>query len=331
VPFTPVEKAQAKVQSISFSGDIPEILQRKFQSICLLRFKVPRPLREEVENLIYTPQGRGWMKGKLHERFSIDLKPSIRDLIYLPRQSDIERVAQGTVIQAEYLHTYGDWVVEALITLAHALPIKESPLFLPKYLMEKSFVLRDLNKLGIEARAVERPLLIQKAVVLHKNNPGLNLTAKDVEAYRKAFSIVPVYPQPGSIVYLSRHGDRASARERYYPSEMVSQIMAELGAKIVLTREMSPEEYVALASHAETVVADHGAAIYNLLYWKTQNLIELFSESWWHPCFLSLGNALGLSSHVLINVDNADYNRIRARLISELRLLGGQQRIEEEV
>lgn len=324
IPYTPEERAKVRQEVYSYSGNKPKLIggelpvrySEAFEYAPRREFKNPRPLTEKVDNLVYTPRGRGWVKGRLYEKYSIDPQPHLADLI--PPLGNIERIAQGSILQVEHPYTYGDWFAEVMVTLVHAQPNIEPPLLLPKNLLEKPYALRDLRKLNIEVRAVEKPVLVQEAVVIHKMHPRLEIGLNDVVAYRKTFAINPVTPKPGSILYLSRQGIKSERFNRTLQSEIIAQILAELGATIVLTGETGPEEYMDLASQAETVIADHGAAMYNLIYWKTQNLIELFSNDWWSSCFLSFGKALGIENYSLVCVDNLDYDTLRSRLMFEI-------------
>lgn len=315
-PFTEHEHRCVQKEAAYFLGDIPKnagIEHNQYR----LDYEVSRSPQEEVCNLLYTPRGMGWLKGTLYERFSIQ-QPAVKDLLIPPLLNGVTKLSQGTVVQVETPYTYGDWVSEHLICLTRALPIC-SPLLLPKYLMDKSYVRRDLELLGIETFTVEQPVLVQKAVVLHKTRHSHNWTASEVEAYRQAFRVKPIQPRPGSILYLSREGENCEAMKRSYPSKLTADIMEELGAKVVLAQQTTYEEYRALAEEAETVIADHGAAMCNLLFWNTKNVIELFSDQWWTSCFLFLAKALGISNYALIRVDNIEQLELRRKLIHYLK------------
>ena len=331
VPYDVEEKATTAREAYRFLGDRPKGLDgglddpnsrhcKSFGSV-RLEFKIPRPLEEKVDGLLYTSQGRGWVNGKLYEKYSVDPRPYIADLIK-PSQN-IDCIPKGSILQLEHPYTYGDWFGEAMVTLARALPMIEPPLCMPRRLLERPYVLRDLRKLNIEVRAVEQSLLIQQAVVIHKIHPSLEVGVNEVNAYREALSIDPVYPKQGSILYLSRQGIKSESErlDRNNKSEIVAQILADLDATVVLTSKTSLDEYIALASQAETVIADHGGAMYNLSYWRTKNLIELYSNNWWHKCFLSFGKSLGIENYSLVCVDNLDRSGLRDRLIAEIRRL----------
>ena len=77
----------------------------------------------------------------------------------------------------------------------------------------------------------------------------------------------------------------------------------------------SLDEYRELAAEAETVVADHGAAMCNLVFWNTKYIIELFTDAWWDNCFLMLATALGVQRHALVRVNNTTRENIRRSII----------------
>jgi hypothetical protein len=317
-PFTESELQCVQREAVWFVGDLPDKAGKEFNQY-RIEFKIPR-VPQEVRNLLYTPRGMGWVDGAFYQRYSLR-EPALRDLFVRPSPNAASPVPQGTVVQAETPATYGDWVSEHLVSLVTALPICP-PLLMPKHLMDKSYVRRDLALLGIETVAVERPVLVHKAVVLPKRRFSHYWTADEVEAYRRALHIEPIQPRPGSILYISREGEQSEGTFRNYPSELTAGIMTELGARVVLARQTSYEEYLALAEEAETVIADHGSAMCNLLFWNTRNVIELFNEQWWNGCFLFLAKALGIENYALIRVDNIDRSELRCRIIHHLKCFG---------
>lgn len=323
-PYREIERQTIKREKLLFEGDVPQpsnlvSLEERFKCHYRQKYIIPRPLREVVNNLFYTAEGMGWVKNTLYERYSYKY-PTTKQVIIKPFLNTAT-LSQGTVVQAKIPYSYGDWVTEHLASITQALPIA-FPLLLPKELMERSYVRRDLALLGIDAVAVERPTLIRKATVLHKQMFFFNWTEREVIAYRQAFKIAPVRPRPGSIIYLSRGGETNERSNRSYPSQLTAEIMQELGATVVLARETTYDDYCALAAEAETVVADHGAAMFNLLLWNTTNVIELFSNQHWYNCFLFLTDALGISNYALINIDNIEHSELRRKLIYYLERYG---------
>lgn len=318
-PFTELESECVQREAVPFIGDLPKGAGSEYNQY-RLEYKIPRSLKEEVDDLVYTPRGMAWWRGRLYERFSLQ-EPSIKDLLAQPSIREAIDLPQGTIVQVETPYTYGDWVSEHLMCLVRAMPIC-SPLLLPKHLMNKSYVRRDLELLGVVAVAVDQPVLIRRALVLHKTRHSHYLTKEDVNAYRCAFQINPVQPRSGSILYLSRLGQCSEGYERQYPSELAAGVLQELGAKIILTANTTFEEYRALATDAETVVADFGSAYLNLLNWNTKNLIILFTDAWWDGCALFLSKALGISNIALIRVNNIDRLELHHKLVKCLDSFG---------
>ncbi len=311
-PFTESDRRCVQREAVEFCGDIPLDAGSEHNQY-RLEFEMPRPAQTEVDRLLYTPRGMAWVEGTLYERYSLQ-EPAVKDLLTKPSATRCKLLPQGTVVQVETPYTYGDWVSEHLVCLSRAMPIA-SPLVMPSYMMDKFYVRRDLALLGIETVTVEQAVVIQKATVLHKTRHSHYWTASEAEAYRNAFGIKPVKPRPGSMLYLSRAGEHSEAQNRFYPSELVGDIMKELGATVVLARNTTYEEYHALGEEAETVVADHGAAMCNLLLWNTKNAIELISDRWWTSCFLFLAKALGISNYALVRVDNMERSELRRKII----------------
>jgi capsular polysaccharide biosynthesis protein len=205
-----------------------------------------------------------------------------------------------------------------MCTIAAAMPLA-APLLMPSQLMAKSYVRRDLGLLGIEVYPVERPVLIRKALVLPKMRHSHYFTRNEVVALRRALRVEPPLPRNGSILYLSREGERGEFIDREYPSAEISPLLEQSGVKIVRARETSLEQYRELASEAETVVADHGAAMCNLIFWNTKHVIELFNKSWWANCFLMLANAMEIQDYALVRVNDRNPEEIVNRVLQHVR------------
>jgi capsular polysaccharide biosynthesis protein len=156
--------------------------------------------------------------------------------------------------------------------------------------------------------------------------PIFYITREEVQALQRAFHVDPAPPRPGSILYLSREGYRGDHHtveaHRSYPSEYITGFMRELGATIVPTREATPDRYRELAGEAETVVADHGSALCNLIFWNTRNVVELFNDSWWGNGFLMLANALGIRDYALVRVNERTPEQIRQQVVHHMKRFG---------
>lgn len=164
-PFGSGDLQQIQSDTVKFSGDIPRGAGSE-KSQVKLAYRLPR-VPQEIHNLLYTPKGMAWKEGALHQRYSLQ-EPALRDLYERPSEKPTVILPEGTVVQAETPYTYGDWVSEHLCTLISSMPVT-APLLMPRHLMAKSYVRRDLGLLGIKTYTVECTLLVKKALVLPKS------------------------------------------------------------------------------------------------------------------------------------------------------------------
>lgn len=314
VPFTAEELRTVPREMIPFEGDLPgewgDVHAQEAR-----RFVAPR-VKTHVDNLLYTPEGMAWAGGRLYEKYSIR-KPSIRELVRKPSARRARSIDEAVVTQSETPYTFGDWIGQLLVSLLDHYPFR-APLVLPLRLYERSFVRRDLERLGVEVIPADVDLHIRRALVLPRTRPENAFTPADMRNFQRAFQIDAPTPKPGSLLYLSREGEASDSFERRYPSKEVAEIIRGLGGRVVMARETSLDEYIKLAEHAETVVADHGSAICNILYWKPKRVVELFSNAWWNPYFLFLAHAHGVPSYRLMNID--DDSHLSERLAESLRV-----------
>ncbi|WP_165070298.1 glycosyltransferase 61 family protein [Paludisphaera rhizosphaerae] len=313
VPFSADELRTVPRELVPFEGDLPSDWGHVHAQEAR-RFVVPR-VPMHVNNLLYTPEGMAWADGRLFEKYSIR-KPSLRELVRKPSARRARVIDEAVVTQSETPYTFGDWTSQLLISILNRYPLT-APLVLPLRLYERSFVRRDLERLGIEVIPADVDLRIGHALVLPRTRPENAFTPADMRNFQRAFQIDAPTPRPGSIVYLSREGEASDSFERRYPSREVAEIVRGLGGRVVMARETSLDEYIRLAEHAETVVADHGSAICNILYWKPKRVVELFSTAWWNPYFLFFAHAHGVPSYRLMNID--DDSHLSERLAEALK------------
>ena len=357
-PLSEAETQCVKGKLLTYIGDIP-IFPAKIsvvetaqnftseKSRYSLSYKLPRNSQEKVQNLIYTQQGMGWLKGKIYDKFSLwdavtyiqhsplnddknkiseifDSISNINNLFSTPRTDELEKIPAGTIVESENLRTYGDWILDYLASLT-SVPILP-PLIIPEVINFK-YVQHDLKKLGIEFRIIQTPVLIRDALVIRKTIPKHYVTSKEAQSYRDLAGINPSQPKPNSIIYLSRANVVSyapkSGKNRSYPNALVAEIIQDLGGKIVYTDQTTYQEYCDLALEAETVIADHGGAMSNLLLWNTKNVIELFSNEWWSDCYLCLSKELGIKNYALLNIDDIDAAGIRMRIFKLLDFFNG--------
>ncbi len=288
--------------------------------VCSEDYRRPRPLKEAVKGITYTPEGFAWHRGTLEERFSVREVRRLAPLLSRPRPG--LRLPTGTIIQCESPNTYGDWVSEQIKCIAMAGEFPQ-PLVLPRFLGARPYVGGELTRLGIAFVVADKAVHIEDACVLRKQTPRTFWYQDEVAAYRSLFGLEPEAPAPGSLLYLSRQGVRSEQvrAARDYRSEVIAEAVRELGGTVAETAAMSFDDYAALSGVAETVIADHGAAMFNLMQWHSRNVVEIVTDTWWSPCFVFLSRACGARHTVLRSGIGSDAD-LKARIgevVSHLR------------
>ncbi len=317
-PISPEDMAFVLERVITFKGDSPRQIAGGAHEQGRMVFRNLRPTMEEVKDLVVTPLGAAWLGRTLYERYSSS-RPGLR--MFLSRGQVGKVYPSGYFIQSGHRDTYGDWVSEYLGALARAGDIN-APLFLPADLAEKSYVKRDLAALNIDYIAVDHSIKIESAKVLRQRKHFVHFSPKDIDDLRALLKITPQSPRPGSIVYLSRRGEGSEVAVRHHPNEVVEKIVTERGGRVLLTKSTSREEYQHACVDAETVIFDHGSAMYNALGWRPKRVITLVSDAWWDNAFLMFSDALGVDDITIIRGDLGDAH-VEALLIKTLDGPGG--------
>jgi hypothetical protein len=310
-PFEAQELESAQTDSVLYRGDIPvgagnSPVQRR------RKFQTPRPLFETVANLVVTPGGAGWVEGVLYEKYSSG-KPGLR--LLAGSNSPKRRVPEGVFIQSEHIDTFGDWMAEYLAPLARA-SVTGLPVFLPAALARRGYVTRDAARLGIEFVSIDEPLLIECATVVMQPKVVRYWTKDCVLALRGLLNVEAPPPDPGSLLYLSRHGEASMVADRTHPSLLIEDIVRAHGGKVLRTYDATLDDYLRAGADAETLLFDHGSAAYNMVYWRPQRVIEFTSDDWWMNSFLFFADALGVDDYTILRSDLPD---VAARLDAALK------------
>lgn len=304
-------------------GVVPSPGERQVNFVCDHEYDHSRPLSRNYENVTYTSAGYAWIGTKLHTSLSARVVRSARVILKdrLRRRGVV--IQKATLVESVHPNTYGDWTSEYMKSIALC-PDSPKPLVLAEDFADRAYVRNELGRLGIEYVTIDRPVLIREATVLHKQRPFILWNSDDVAAYRRLFRIVPPTPRPGSILYLSRRGVTSELTRvtRAYRSEVIEKIVSTLGGRVVYTDGMTRDDFATLASEAETVVADHGAALFNILQWKPRNLVEIVADNWWSRCFVFLGTSCGVSNHAVVRCDERSDAELSAILEGHLRAFG---------
>lgn len=308
------------VRGALFRGDIPPVHRSRaigaldasailpgsgpVNFVCGEDFAEPRPACSRHRNVTYTPAGHAWVNRSLDISLSAREPSSLAEVLTGPLHRPRTEIASATIVQSQHPNTYGDWTSEHMKSIALC-PDFPRPLVLPREFAGRSYVRGELDQLGIDHIIIDRPVLIRDATVLHKARPITLWTRDDVDAYRRLFAITPPVPRAGSILYLSRSGVRSEQAKtrRQFPSETIARIVERLGGRVILTEGMTREDFSRLAGEAETVIADHGAALFNILQWNTRSLVEIVTDNWWSRCFVFLGTSCGVGHHAVVRCD----------------------------
>lgn len=274
-----------------------------------MAFRSAPPQCENVENLVTTPLGGGWLSGKLHQRYSAGV-PGIRMLTEDRTPKRI--IDSGYVVQSAHHDTYGDWVSEYLCPVVRALPLN-APLFLPRRLSAQGYVRRDLKEWGVDWKPVEHPLQITHAKVLRQQKYFVHFPREDAALLHRLWPRSAKPARPGGIVYLSRRGDLSQVAHRTYPSALIEALVEARGGRILLTATASKADYEMAAEFSETLIFDHGSAIYNTIGWPVRRIVEIVNDGWWNNAFLMLADAIGIQDITLLRAGLGDAH-IRKRL-----------------
>ena len=314
-PMCASETATTKSSNVYFKGDIPlnagvEQMQTR------LLFTQPRPVFEEVENLIVTPQGGGWKDGSFYEKYSA-CKPGLRMLRENINPS--REIASAYFIQSGRAYTFGDWFSEYLAALASH-DLLDAPLCLPAKLAAKSYVQSDIKRLGIEVIVVDAPIRIGVAKVLRQPKFIRYWRGEDIAPLERFLRVKPVKPTPGSLIYLSRLGESSEIAVREHPNHEIEALVEARGGHVLGTAEVTLKDYLKAAAFAETVLLDHGSAGYNMVYWSPRRVIEFASDDWWLNAFLMFADAKGVKDYTIIRSDLGSPDDVAARTASALDL-----------
>ena len=312
-PIGAVELSTVERDDVYFSGDSPICAGGAHKQTCLC-FATPPPLIEKVENLVVTPAGAGWKDNVLYEKYSSS-KPGLRAL--WPRPSPKSTVPEAFFVQSEHLDTFGDWMAEYLAPLARIGDIA-APVLLPSSLAARPYVIRDAARLGVYFRAVKKPVLIENAKVVRQPKVIRYWTSPDAVALKDFLTTSRAEPDSGSVVYLSRRGERSQIAERTHPHMVLEKVVRERGGLVILTAEASLDDYLHASHSAETVIFDHGSAAYNMVYWRPKRAIEIVSDAWWMSSFLFFANAIGVKDYKIIRSDLGGTKKVAAKLTEAL-------------
>ncbi|MFK7848116.1 MAG: DUF563 domain-containing protein [Rhodothermales bacterium] len=174
---------------------------------------------------------------------------------------------------------------------------------------------------NVKVRVVPRYIRIKATHYIHlpflsKNRTGYNpkdtLTSagfipnKYIEAYRNiVFEMKKNHLDSEHMhMYVSRH--KATQRRITNEDEVIDHLKQK-GFRVVVLEDMSLSEQAQCFATSDIIVAQHGAALTNLLYKKYGGLIEIFSSKQSPHHYSEHARTLGLH-YEAINLENSNYS-----------------------
>ena len=297
------------VDEVCFRGDIP-IHAGNEQKQTRLAFAQAPPPFEDVKDLVVTPIGAGFVDGVLYEKYSAE-KPGLRALV--SGGAPTKTIDRAYFVQAEHRDTFGDWMAEYLTPLA-CLGNIDAPVLLPETLAARSYVQRDMSRFDIAFDAITERTLIKNARVVRQSRFVRYWTQGETTALRSLLKADPPAPDPGSIIYLSRYGEKSNVAERTHPNLIAEKVVRAHGGKVLRTADAGLSDYLDAAQSAETVVFDHGSAGYNMIYWQPKRVIEVVTDDWWLNAFVFFADAIGVPDYGIIRSDLGGDARVEKKL-----------------
>ncbi|MEM8770477.1 MAG: hypothetical protein AAGD92_02400 [Pseudomonadota bacterium] len=319
-PVTPEMRQSCKTVSVRYFGDVPAdnrgLAPREQHR---QDFILDRPSVEIAKDILYSPAGMAWREKTLIEKYSFR-PPSVKQLFERPQKK--RTLEEACIVESTVNFTYGDWVHCVLGTILRNAPLP-SPLSLPKVIADKPYVRRDLKLAGIDVQITDEWTLIKKAHVLRKQTPLTYWTKDEVSAYQKTFAPDRDAPAQGSIAYFGRFDIKSEVHARAFPSAEAAEAVKRLGGSIEKQEKLTAETAAQYAGGVDTVIADHGSGVLNIMHWRTKNLIELVVDQWWVNNSLFVAAECGVENIGVIDVDGLNSDQIEEKLRACLEYFAG--------
>jgi len=179
-----------------------------------------------VKNVTYTPNGFAWRGWTLDQSISaVSVRSPKRFFKEIPCRPP-RQIVEGTIIQAQTPFTFGDWVPEHRNSILAAKQFP-SPLILPNWIGNRSYVHKELSELGVDYIVLNDSIHIENVHVLKKKHILNLLLEEDVQVYRSTYRVLDNSPESGNIIYLSREtfSRTVETTGRQYPSRIISKIV----------------------------------------------------------------------------------------------------------
>lgn len=313
---------------------IPEDFPDRFPASFLKLAEVDRPGNVEVVADAFVGRwGTVATKGCLHSSSWDYTKQSrrqqvrhafdwMRALLFAPRLESAVFVAPHLIFGG----SYGDYWLEILCNVSFHNPPAGTRVLL--FGSDQVCFARDdfAEKQWEPFLVTGRGVWVNQLSILEPPQYHGNFSGESVRRMRQCFPRRSGVTQSGSAsgrkIYISRRGferghGSALARRTLANSEEIEQTLLQLQFEIVPAQERTNEELRAILAGASIVVAEHGAAMFHLLWSPPKKIVEIVTPQWFTPCFVKLSAHLATEEHIVL-ATGCDHKLDPRKLVSVL-------------
>jgi capsular polysaccharide biosynthesis protein len=277
-----------------------------------------------LEDVLILPDGILILDQKIHQYSSLFNQISIRKICDISREVITHREASyidsAFFIPRQFVKhgTYGDYIMEFLLPFCNSEIDRKMPLLIDASFIYKN-ILNESKELGHnDIRLISKPgVRVGKLYIPPCCQVFDHFTIQNLESISHRFQIKESdIPTHSGKVYLSRFGFPLTGREKQFriiSNEMeIEEFLSEKGFLIIRSHELSNNIVRAMLKNAKYIVANHGSAMFHLMWSRPKCIIELAEESWWNQCFVKLGYAIGAGDYHVVKSDNGiiDINKL---------------------
>jgi capsular polysaccharide biosynthesis protein len=191
---------------------------------------------------------------------------------------------------------YFHWITEALPRLlAGGSGIKSSPVILPSYYHQFSFIEESLKIAGFTVRYLneKKSYVVRNLLFVTHFATGGNYNDYFIQKTRETLNKDIAFTVPSRLVYISR--GKAERRKIANEDELLP-VLLELQFETVYCEDLSLQEQRNLFSQTKVLVSNHGAGLTNMIFMPAAtSVLELRYQNDRHNnCYYALASALDI-------------------------------------
>lgn len=209
----------------------------------------------------------------------------------------------------EWSKNYCHWLWEALTKVVELKKSVAHPtLILPESYLQIDFVVKSLAAFGFNETNIK--LIPKKSHLRLKNLAFIRCINIDVAGYydflrfdEVADSVTSYYHDSlqknfGNKIYISRSDPKKNTARKVANESELTEMLTKHGFKTVYMEDFSFLDQVSIMSHADFVVAPHGAGITNVMFAKKNcHLVEMLNKDWAKTCFAEMCDRMTIKYH----------------------------------